>query len=187
MHDVAGSKRQRRNFIGDDMNKKMTAAYWQLNEAQWCFAQQFIILNNATKAAVAAGYSPDNPAAAQVTGSRLLSNAMVLNAVAFLAGERAKRLSITADYVLSQAVKLHERCMQEVRPKMVKVGKEWVQATDEDGCPVFQFDASAAARSLELVGKHVDIQAFKDKIEIESDLIPWTAIKVEDHDRTGAG
>ena len=34
--------------------------------------------------------------------------------------ERNNRLKIDADYVLKQAVKLHERCMQEVRPKTIR-------------------------------------------------------------------
>lgn len=82
--------------------------------------------------------------------------------IAELKAERCERTSIDADYVLRQAVKLHERCMQEVKPKVHRNGD---QVEDEEGNPVYEFNAAGAAKSLELVGKHVNVQAFKDRIE----------------------
>ena len=40
------------------------------------------------------------------------------------------------------------------------------QLKDEDGRQLFTFNAAVAARAPELVGKHVDIGAFKDRLDV---------------------
>ena len=71
---------------------------------------------------------------------------------------------IDAEWVLKQAVELHRRCMQEIKPvRNPKTGK---QQYDDDGNALFKFNAAAANRALELVGKHVDIGAFKQQLEV---------------------
>ena len=53
--------------------------------------------------------------------------------------------------------------MQEVKPiRNPKTGK---QMNDGDGNALFKFNAAAANRSLEIIGKHVDIGCFKDRVE----------------------
>lgn len=52
--------------------------------------------------------------------------------------------------------------MQEIEPVTDSRGK---QVHDEEGRPVFRFNANGAAKALELIGKHIDVQAFKDKVE----------------------
>ncbi|ENE9916043.1 terminase small subunit, partial [Yersinia enterocolitica] len=83
----------------------------KLTDKQELFAREYLKDLNATQAAIRAGYSEKT---AQVQSSRLLSNVMVQQRVSELAAERNSRVGIDADYVLRQAVKLHERCMQEV-------------------------------------------------------------------------
>jgi phage terminase small subunit len=70
---------------------------------------------------------------------------------------------VDAAYVLRQAAKLHERCMQEIEPFTDRKGNH---ITDEKGRPLYVFDSSGAARALELVGKHVDVAAFKERSEV---------------------
>ncbi|CCQ72406.1 hypothetical protein [Magnetospira sp. QH-2] len=54
--------------------------------------------------------------------------------------------------------------MQEIKPaRNPKTGK---QRYDEDGNALFTFNASAAARALELIGKHVEVGAFKDRLDV---------------------
>ncbi|RSV15668.1 terminase small subunit [Sphingomonas sp. ABOLF] len=131
------------------------------------FVEEYLIDLNATQAAIRAGYAPDS---ADVEGCRLLGNAKVAQAIAGLKAERSERTKIDADYVLTQAVKLHERCMQEVEPVLGAFG---VQVKDEQGRNVFKFNAAGAAKALELVGKHVDVQAFKDTMDVNlSSLTP---------------
>ena len=37
---------------------------------------------------------------------------------------------------------------------------------DDDGNALFTFNASAASRALELIGKHTEVAAFKDRLEV---------------------
>ena len=58
--------------------------------------------------------------------------------------------------------------MQEIRPvRNPKTGK---QLYDDDGNALFKFNATACNRALELIGKHVDIGAFKERVEVSSGL-----------------
>ncbi|HHH1890230.1 TPA: terminase small subunit [Yersinia enterocolitica] len=133
----------------------------QLTPKQELFCREYLKDLNATQAAVRAGYSEKT---AQVQSSRLLSNVMVQQRVSELAAERNSRVGIDADYVLRQAVKLHERCMQEVEPITDRRGEE---ITDEDGKTIFGFDAKGAAAALKLVGEHISVQAFKVNVKNE--------------------
>lgn len=136
-----------------------------LTAQQELFCKEYIIDLNATQAAKRAGYSEKT---AQEQGSRLLSNVMVQERITELKSDREKRLQIDADWVLKQAVKVHERCMQ---AEPVIVGGE---PTGE-----YKFDSAGANKSLELVGKHVNVQAWKEKLEIEAaeNMTPWGSIK----------
>ncbi|CQJ65569.1 terminase small subunit [Yersinia enterocolitica] len=133
----------------------------QLTPKQELFCREYLKDLNATQAAIRAGYSEKT---AQVQSSRLLSNVMVQQRVGELAAERNIRVGIDADYVLRQAVKLHERCMQEVEPITDRRGEE---ITDEDGKTIFGFDAKGAAAALKLVGEHISVQAFKVNVKTE--------------------
>ncbi|HDL7851539.1 TPA: terminase small subunit [Yersinia enterocolitica] len=133
----------------------------QLTPKQELFCREYLKDLNATQAAIRAGYSEKT---AQVQSSRLLSNVMVQQRVGELAAERNIRVGIDADYVLRQAVKLHERCMQEVEPITDRRGEE---ITDEDGKTIFGFDAKGAAAALKLVGDHISVQAFKVNVKNE--------------------
>ncbi|HHY1079317.1 TPA: terminase small subunit [Yersinia enterocolitica] len=133
----------------------------KLTDKQELFAREYLKDLNATQAAIRAGYSEKT---AQVQSSRLLSNVMVQQRVSELAAERNIRVGIDADYVLRQAVKLHERCMQEVEPITDRRGEK---ITDEDGKTIFGFDAKGAAAALKLVGEHISVQAFKVNVKTE--------------------
>lgn len=130
----------------------------KLTDKQEAFCREYIIDFNATQAAIRAGYSENS---ARSVGSENLTKPDIQDFLAKLIQERNERTKIDADYVLKQAVKLHERCMQEIKPKIV--GGE--QMEDEEGNKVFIFDASGAAKSLELIGKHVNVNAFKEVVD----------------------
>jgi phage terminase small subunit len=123
------------------------------------FVEEYLIDLNATQAAIRAGYSADT---ARSIGSENLTKPDIQDAIAEGAAKRSEQTAIDAAYVLRQAVKLHERCMQEISPIVDRKG---MQVTDEAGNPLYEFNAMGASKALELVGKHVSIQAFKDKIE----------------------
>lgn len=123
------------------------------------FVEEYLIDLNATQAAIRAGYSADT---ARQMGSENLSKPDIADAIAEAGAKRSEQAGIDAAYVLRQAVKLHERCMQEISPVTDRKGE---QVRDEAGNPLYEFNALGASKALELVGKHVSIQAFKEKIE----------------------
>lgn len=137
-----------------------------LSPKQTRFVEEYLVDLNAAQAAVRAGYSRKT---ARQIGSENLAKPDIQTAIADLQTKRSHRLQVDADWVLQQAIGLFQRCMQEVRPaKHPKTGKP---LTDDDGNSLFTFNASAANRALELIGKHVGVGAFKDRLEVEHHMI----------------
>lgn len=130
------------------------------------FVAEYLVDLNATQAAIRAGYSEKTAGA---IGDENLKKPVIAAAVAAAKLARSEETKIDAAYVLRQAVKLHERCMQEVAPIIDRRGQ---QVRDDDGNPLFEFNAAGAAKALDLVGKHVDVQAFKDIIRNEHVIAP---------------
>ena len=129
----------------------------KLTDKQELFAREFIKDLNATQAAIRAGYSEKS---SRNQGARMMANDDILQRIAELNQERLERVQIDADYVLRQAVKLHERCMQEVAPITDRRGEE---ITDEEGRKIYGFNAKGAVAALKLIGDHVTVQAFKQQ------------------------
>ena len=139
----------------------------ELNDKQKLFAAEYLVDQNATQSAIRAGYSART---ADVQGSRLLGDVRIAKLIKDGKAARMADVKIDSDYVLRQSVKLHERCMSEISPVMVRRGKDLVQDTDDDGNLLFKFDASGAAKGLELIGKHVTVQSFNEKKSVTLDL-----------------
>lgn len=153
-----------------------------LNPKQATFAEEFLVDLNATQAAIRAGYAPGS---ASVTGARLIANAKVAARISDLKAERSAQTGIDARWVL-------ERLGQEVEADMadlydesgnLKPVKEWpliwrtglvagvdVETIAEGAGRVTKIKISDRTKRIELIGKHVDVQAFKDKIEHSGDM-----------------
>ena len=140
------------------MNKK-------LNPKQKRFCDEYLIDLNATQAAIRAGYSRN--CAGQI-GQENLKKPQIAAAVAKAKRERSGATKVDAEWVLRQAVELYQRCMQEIRP--VLNPKTRKQLHDDDGNAMFAFNAAAANRALELIGKHVGVAAFKDRVEVRNEI-----------------
>lgn len=132
----------------------------KLTPKQEMFVLEYLKDLNATQAAIRAGYSQKT---AQAIGAENLTKPLVKEAIDAAMAAREERTQIDADYVLRQAVKLHERCMQEIEPFRDRKGEH---VHDEHGRPLYVFNANGAARALELIGKHVNIQAFQDNLNV---------------------
>ncbi|MBL4673234.1 MAG: terminase small subunit [Arenicella sp.] len=148
----------------------------KLTPKQKLFVEEYLIDLCASKACIRAGYSAKTATAA---GSRLLANVKVKEKIDEAKAARSQVVKIDAEYVLKQSVKLHERCMSEASPVMVRQGKDWVQDEDEHGNKLFKFDASGAAKGLELIGKHITVQSFNEKKSLTLDLENATTEELE--------
>jgi phage terminase small subunit len=136
----------------------------KLTPKQQRFIEEYLIDLNATQAAIRAGYSRNS---ARQIGDENLSKLGIADAVAKAKRERSEATNIDAEWVLKQAVELHQRCMQEIRP--VRNPKTREQVYDDNGNALFAFNAAAANRSLEIIGKHVEVAAFKDRLEVSGE------------------
>ncbi len=133
------------------MTKKLTAK-------QLLFATEYLKDHNGTQSAIRAGYS-EKTAGAQA--SRLLTNVNILNYIIEQTDKVMEKAKIDAGYVLTQAVKVHERCMQEEPVMELNYETKEMEPTGE-----FKFEHTGANKALEIIGKHVDVQCFKDQIEL---------------------
>lgn len=117
---------------------------------QKLFVKEYLVDLNATRAAIAAGYSEKT---AKQQGSRLLTNVDVAAKVAELSQKRAEKLDISADYVLGMIKQTIERCSQSI------------EVLDKEGEPTGEWkeDSFAVLKGCELLGKHLKL--FTEKVE----------------------
>lgn len=125
-----------------------------LTAKQERFCEEYLIDLNATQAAIRAGYSENT---AQKIGSENLSKPVIAEYIAKGKAERSKETKIDAAWVLKASVDLYDKCMEAERLK------------DKDGNDTgyAKFQPAGAGKALELIGKHVDVQAYAEKQEIE--------------------
>ena len=123
----------------------------KLTSKQELFCLEYLIDLNATKAAMRAGYSESS--AYSIAGENM-KKPEIIEKIAELKAERSKITKIDAQWVLVSAKKVFDRCMQD-EPVMSQG-----EATGE-----YKFDSSGANKALDIIGKHVDVQAFLTKQE----------------------
>lgn len=140
-----------------------------LTAKQQRFVEEYLVDHNGARAAIAAGYSRKT---AKEIGSENLTKPNIAAAVAEGMAKLAEDTGITARYVLEQAAKLHVRCMGEEIDE--RENTEPLRDADGEIIPepvkYFPFNAAGASKALELMGKHVDVQAFKDKVELDGEV-----------------
>lgn len=136
-----------------------------INLKQRKFLDVFLKTQNATKAAIAAGYSEKS---ARQIGARLLTNAAIHQEIERLSEKAAEKSELSAEYVLGNLKNVADRCMQAV-PVMEKVDGQW-QETGE-----FKFDSNGANKALELLGKYLKLWK-----EVGSTENPYSCDKISD-------
>lgn len=146
------------------------------DERQIKFVEGYIKSLNATDAAIRAGYSEKT---ARSQGSRLLTNVDIQNAIQEAKAERQERAKIDADYVLRRLVEIDQMDVLDIMDDdgNVKPLRDWpkiwrqyisnietISMDDGEGW-LKKIKWPDKVKNLELLGKHVSVGAFKDKIE----------------------
>ena len=150
---------------------------------QKIFVKEYLIDLNATQAAIRAGYSAKN---ADKIGSQLLGKTSVFAAIEKAQEERAGKLSIDAEYVLNRLVEIDQMDVLDIMDEKmsIKPVSEWPKVWRQylsgfDLAEMFEGTGDDRAmvgilkkikwpdktRNLELLGKHINVQAFKDRVE----------------------
>ena len=180
-----------------------------LTDKQAAFVREYLIDLNATAAYKRAGYTATGNAA-EASASRLLSNAKVAAEIAAAQAERAERTKVDSDWVLTRLAdeavadladiydehgnlkSIHEWPL--IWRQGLVAGIETVQekvGEDEAGRPgyatVRKVRLSDRIKRVDLIGKHVDVQAFKEKVDVTvtnlADVIAQRRKKVSDASR----
>lgn len=150
---------------------------------QEAFVREYLIDLNATQAAIRAGYSE---ATANEQGARLLANVSIAAAIKDALADRATRTQINADYVLNRLVEIDQMDVLDIMDDAMNLKpvhqwpKVWRQyLSGFDVAEMFEGRGDDRemtgilkkikwpdkVKNLELLGKHVGVQAFKDRVE----------------------
>lgn len=151
-----------------------------LTAKQERFVEEYLIDLNATQAAIRAGYSAKT---AEQQGSRLLGNVKVSAALSKAQSRRSEKTGINAEWVLQRLADEAEADVADLydadgnlRPvhewpviwrKGLVAGLDVEEVTVEGTVisRVKKLKLSDRIKRIELIGKHVDVQAFKDQVE----------------------
>lgn len=165
-------------------HKRKSTQYKPLTAMQEAYCQSYIKTpENQTQAAINAGFSPNTAA---VKASVMMRDERIQKRIAELMEERNKRTRVSADYVLNRLVEIDQMDVIDILNDdgSLKPIREWpkIWRTTLSG-----FDLSSTiinmnedaienilkkikwpdkVKNLELIGKHVDVNAFKERLEV---------------------
>jgi len=150
-----------------------------LTDKQEMFCREYLIDLNATQAAIRAGYSKNS---ANEQGAQNLAKLSIAQRIIELKAERNGRVEVDADYVLRRLVEIDEMDVLDIllANGELKPIAQWpkVWRTTLSGMDVTEMAGDAAGllkkikwpdkvKNLELLGKHVTVQAFKENVKTE--------------------
>lgn len=155
-----------------------------LTDKQEMFCREYLIDLNATQAAIRAGYSEKT---ARASGCENLTKPDIQNRIAELKADRNEQVNIDAAYVLKRLIEIDQMDVLDILNDDggIKSISEWpkVWRTTLSGfdinTSVTNFDETTIenilkkikwpdkVKNLELLGKHVTVQAFKDNVKNE--------------------
>ena len=147
-----------------------------LTPKQQRFVEEYLIDLNATQAAIRAGYSEKT---ANEIGAENLAKPSIAKAIQDAIKERSERVQIDADYILRRLVEIDQMDVLDIMDDdgNVKPLRDWpkiwrqyisnietISMDDGEGW-LKKIKWPDKVKNLELIGKHVSVGAFKDKIE----------------------
>ena len=153
-----------------------------LTGKQEMFCREYLIDLNATQAAIRAGYSDKT---ANRTAHENLSKPDIQNRIAELKAQRNDEVGINAAYVLRRLVEIDQMDVLDILTDSgdLKPIREWplcwrttlsgldIQAiSGEEGTAALmkKIKWPDKVKNLELLGKHIDVNAFKENIDHKS-------------------
>ncbi|HBN1709203.1 TPA: terminase small subunit [Escherichia coli] len=166
--------------------KRKSTQFKPLTAMQEAYCQSYIKTpENQTQAAINAGFSPNTAA---VKASVMMRDERIQKRIAELMEERNKRLRVSADYVLLRLVEIDQMDVIDIlddegglKPisQWPKVWRTSISAVDINRIRMAMKDDEEdiestlqkikwpdKVKNLELIGKHVDVNAFKERLEV---------------------
>jgi len=144
---------------------------------QSAFVDEYLIDLNATQAAIRAGYAESG---ARTEGARLLANADIADAIAVAKAKRSEKTGIDAAWLLTRLAAEATADVADLYDDAgnIRAVKDWpliwrtglvagldVESIGEGAGRLTKIKLSDRIKRLELIGKHVDVQAFKEQVE----------------------
>ncbi|MDR5859416.1 terminase small subunit [Halomonas eurihalina] len=169
------------------MTKKTAREAVALTARQSRFVDEYLVDLNATQAAIRAGYSEKT---ASRIGPQLLGKTCVADAIEKRKALRSERTQVDADYVLHRLVEIDQMDVADILADdgSILPVREWPQSWRRtlSGLDVAElWDGQGAEReqigllkkikwpdkvkNLELLGKHVDVQAWRERHDHSSE------------------
>lgn len=153
-----------------------------LTDKQEMFCREYLIDLNATQSAIRAGYSDKT---ANRIAAQLLSKLDIQNRIAELKAQRNDEVGITSAYVLRRLVEIDQMDVLDILTEFgdLKPIRDWplcwrttlsgldIQAiSGEEGTATLmkKIKWPDKVKNLELLGKHIDVNAFKENIDHKS-------------------
>ena len=151
-----------------------------LTPKQQRFVEEYLIDLNATQAAIRSGYSEKT---ARDIGCENLAKPNIAKAIEEAQNKRQEQTQIDAAYVLKRLVEIDQMDVLDIMDDQMKIRpvNEWpkvwrqyvvnlenLELSDGEGC-FKKIKWPDKVKNLELLGKHVSVGAFKDKIEHSGD------------------
>lgn len=165
-------------------HKRKSMQFEPLSVMKEAYCQEYIKCpENQTQAAINAGYSPNTAAK---FASQNMRDERVQKRIAELMEERNKRMRVSADYVLMRLVEIDQMDVLDILNDdgSLKPIREWpkiwrttlsgfdlsstIMNMNEDSIETIlkKIKWPDKVKNLELIGKHVDVNAFKERLEI---------------------
>ena len=147
-----------------------------LTPKQQRFVEEYLIDLNATQAAIRAGYSEKT---ARDIGCENLAKPNIAKAIEEAQNKRQEQTQIDAAYVLKRLVEIDQMDVLDIMDDQMKIRpvNEWpkvwrqyvvnlenLELSDGEGC-FKKIKWPDKVKNLELLGRHVSVGAFKDKVE----------------------
>ena len=169
---------------GRSMAGKAAKSAAKLTAKQEIFCKEYLIDLNGTQAAIRAGYSEKT---ARQIAEQNLSKLDIQNRVSELKQSRNAQLDVDGTYVLKRLIEWDQLDVLDILTdtggfnpisEWPKVWRTSISAMDVSTLMKQEEDIETRimkvkwpdkVKNLELIGKHVDVQAFKDKVDLSSE------------------